>query len=91
MKEAREESKKLNQQYKDMYSNSTNKDLILELQKGIDYLSEKTLSSRDDMADLPELDFTDETTFQKAEEIMLQKEKKYDEEKHRKQREQNES
>ena len=38
-------------------------------------LSPETISSRDDMADLPELDFTNEETYLKAEQELLEKEK----------------
>ena len=38
-------------------------------------LSPETISSRDDMADLPELDFTNEETYLKAEQELHEKEK----------------
>ena len=47
-------------------------------------LSPKTVSSRSDIDDIPEIDFTDEETFKKAELLLLEKEKQYAEEKKKK-------
>ena len=50
-------------------------EMFKDLRKNIVTLSPKTVSSRDDMADLPEIDFANEETFIKAEQEMLEKEK----------------
>ena len=50
------------------------------------YESPKTVSSRSDINDddIPELDFTNEETFKKAEEILMEKELKHEQEKEKK-------
>jgi kinesin family protein 5 len=63
------------------------KDKIDEFKKykqNIISLSPKTVSSRSDIDDIPEIDFTDEETFKKAEILLLEKEMQYAEEKKKK-------
>ena len=50
------------------------------------YESPKTVSSRSDINDddIPELDFTNEETFKKAEEILMEKDLKHEQEKEKK-------
>jgi hypothetical protein len=50
-------------------------EMFKDLRKNIITLSPETVSSRDDMADLPEIDFANEETYIKAEQEMLEKEK----------------
>lgn len=57
------------------------------LRENILNLSPKTVSSRSDIEDMPEIDFQDEESFKKAEMILWEKEKSYQEEKAKKEAE----
>ena len=69
----KDEFKKLEEKTKEIFKDN---EMFKDLRKNnIITLSPETISSRDDMADLPELDFTNEETYLKAEQELLEKEK----------------
>ena len=72
LSEVRKETKEMHKKAREIFKDNP---LFFELGKNIEAASPETISSRDDMADLPELDFTNEETFEKAEKEMLEKEK----------------
>ena len=81
---AKEESQKQAKQTELLFKDQL--DLLSDLRKNMIYESPKTVSSRSDINDddIPELDFTNEETFKKAEEILMEKELKHEQEKEKK-------
>lgn len=57
------------------------------LRENIISLSPKTVSSRGDMIELPELDFANEDSYKIAEEKLIEKEREYQEKKEQERRE----
>lgn len=81
---AKEESQKQAKQTELLFKDQL--DLLSDLRKNMICESPKTVSSRSDINDddIPELDFTNEETFKKAEEILLEKDLKHEQEKEKK-------
>ena len=79
IKNEKEEFKKLEERTKEIFKDN---EMFKDLRKNnIITLSPETISSRDDMVDLPELDFANEDTYLQAEQKMLEMEKIHQEKK----------
>lgn len=85
IKNEKEAFKKLEERTKEIFKDN---EMFKDLRKNnIVTLSPETISSRDDMVDLPELDFANEDTYLKAEQKMLEMEKIHQQKKEKEKKE----